>query len=143
MFDGSLPAASRWLLPSLAARTANLPAQVDESRVRSIVEEYLAERTPGLMSPASAMELAPDTAELDGGGMEVGKDLSMSAAWNNGLELSDAGQGVSRARWRAVAARRFLVRRRSGRAEQSAGRRHVSRRRRFPPGTPAHRRHDV
>src|SRR5687767_4251674 len=61
---------------------------LDEYQVRSIVEEYLAERAVGGVSPASAMEMAPAEGEMDGGGTEVGQDLSMTAAWKNGLELS-------------------------------------------------------
>jgi phosphate-selective porin OprO/OprP len=53
--------------------------------VRSIVEQYLQERTPHMVSAEGA---APDGADAADAGMEVGKDLAMTARWNNGLELA-------------------------------------------------------
>jgi phosphate-selective porin OprO/OprP len=52
------------------------------------VEEYLEEKSAGLVRPASATEWVKAGEEPNSGGMEVGKDLEMSARWNNGLELA-------------------------------------------------------
>lgn len=63
-----------------------LPA-ADAEQVRSFVEDYLTERGLATSFASANFENAapPPTASE---GMEVGKDLSMSAAWKNGLELS-------------------------------------------------------
>lgn len=75
----------------MPTRNALGAQEVDESRIRSIVEEYLAERSSGTVRTATAYEayeavIAPEALEADG--EEVGKDLSMSAKWNNGLEVA-------------------------------------------------------
>jgi phosphate-selective porin OprO/OprP len=57
----------------------------DDERVRSIVEQYLQERTPQMVSAEST---APADVDAAAAGTEVGQDLTMSARWNNGLELA-------------------------------------------------------
>ena len=57
----------------------------DETRVRGIIERYLQERTPEMVSAEGA---APDEADAATAATEVGSDLTMSARWNNGLELA-------------------------------------------------------
>jgi phosphate-selective porin OprO/OprP len=62
-------------------------ASADDARVRSIVEEYLQERTPQLVSTDAAAP-GDGPAPAGDGWSEVGQDLTMSARWNNGLELA-------------------------------------------------------
>lgn len=58
---------------------------VNQEQIRSIVEEYLSAHAAHVDAAAAlASEAKPD----DGQGSEVGKDLSMTASWNNGLELA-------------------------------------------------------
>jgi phosphate-selective porin OprO/OprP len=71
------------------SRYTSLPSPpsvgADELRVRSIVEQYLEERgtqmTAAEAPPAAGPAKPPEFAE-------VGTDTSMSARWNNGLELA-------------------------------------------------------
>jgi len=62
-------------------------APADDVRVRSVVEEYLQQRTPQLVSTEAAAPLDAAALAADGWS-EVGQDLMMSARWNNGLELA-------------------------------------------------------
>ena len=102
------------------------------------------ERTPQFVAIQRAGRRdAPEVAAADDAGQEVGQDLSMSARWNNGLELATKDKAFRvhvGGRWQ------FDTSWFSADPEvqqQPAGRRAVSRRRRFPPGPPADRRHDV
>ena len=61
----------------------NAEAAEEDTRVRSIVQQYLAEQKA---AEKAAEELKKQAAEE--AGYEVGSDLTMIAKWNNGLELS-------------------------------------------------------
>jgi phosphate-selective porin OprO/OprP len=72
------------------AQLQQASAQVDEDdHVRSVVEQYLQERTPQPVSTYSSPD-AKYYAHGTGAAWEseAGDELSMSARWNNGLELS-------------------------------------------------------
>lgn len=55
----------------------------DEAKIREVVEKYLAEREKKAKDKEEAEEK-----EKEAEGYAVGSDLSMTASWNNGLELS-------------------------------------------------------
>lgn len=63
------------------------PAGAGDTHLPSMVDHYLAERTGQMVSTSA---LAPDGGLVDPAvvGSEVGQDLSMTATWRNGLELS-------------------------------------------------------
>ena len=74
--------------------TEVLPPPGEGDRVRSIVEEYLAQRergspagyeTSAAVVEAAGANLAPPS---DPEWTQVGQDLSMAARWNNGLEVA-------------------------------------------------------
>lgn len=85
-----LPPAGVVVEPSGPAYNSAMP-QVgldEETRVRSIVEQYLQERTPQMVSTDSAAPGDGVGADAANAWTEVGQDLTMSARWNNGLELA-------------------------------------------------------
>jgi phosphate-selective porin OprO and OprP len=59
-----------------------------DARVRSVVEDYLAERGVQLATAESALEVAPDANSGDPPGTVVGQDLTMTATWKNGVEVA-------------------------------------------------------
>ena len=72
--------------PGYISTSPDYGPSAEDSRVPSAVEQYLDERTPHVVSAERA---APGDAGLaEDGFMEVGQDLSMTARWNNGLELA-------------------------------------------------------
>jgi len=85
-----LPPSGAVVEPSGSAYTSTMP-QVgldEETRVRSIVEQYLQERTPQMVSTDSTAPADGVGADAANAWSEVGQDLTMSARWNNGLELA-------------------------------------------------------
>jgi phosphate-selective porin OprO and OprP len=59
-----------------------------DDRVRSVVEEYLAQRGVQPASMESALAVAPDPPGGEAPGTVVGQDLAMTATWRNGMELA-------------------------------------------------------
>ncbi len=65
-----------------------LDAMMHEGRVRSIVEEHLAERGVQFAAAESAVDAVPQFTGGEAPGMIVGQDLAMAASWKNGIELA-------------------------------------------------------
>jgi phosphate-selective porin OprO and OprP len=56
--------------------------------VSSVIESYLADRCVQPASSAAIYEVAPLAADANPAGTVVGDDLTMTAAWRNGIELA-------------------------------------------------------
>ena len=74
--------------PNLVSPASPQAGGVSDARVRSIVEDYFAERGVQLATAESSLEIPPGAGSGDPPGTVVGQDLTMTATWKNGVEVA-------------------------------------------------------